>query len=128
MADKQNTMVCVTQQKTCERLIRKGAEIRDEMGGKLLVIHVTPNSLQVLGNYHQPEALDYLYEISKAMSAEMTVIRSKDTIDTLEEFARKNNVSTVVLGESLRPSKENTIVSDLQKRLGRNIAIKIVPV
>lgn len=128
MAEVQNTMVCVTQQKTCERLIRKGAEIRDEIQGKLLVIHVTPNALQVLGNYQQPEALDYLYEISKSMSAEMTVIRSKDTIDTLETFAKKNNVSTIVLGESLKASKENTIINDLQKRLGKKVAIKIVPV
>ncbi len=128
MSEIPNTMVCVTQQKTCERLIRKGAEIRDETGGKLLVIHVTPTSLQVLGNYQQPEALDYLYEISKSMSAEMTVIRSRNTIDTLEEFARKNNVSTVVLGESLKASKENTIINDLQKRLGKKVAIRMVPV
>jgi len=128
MAEIQNTMVCVTQQKTCERLIRKGAEIRDETGGKLLVIHVTPTSLQVLGNYQQPEALDYLYEISKSMAAEMTVIRSRYTIDTLEEFALKNDVSTVVLGESLKASKENTIINDLQKRLGKKVSIRIVPV
>ncbi|SFH57046.1 Universal stress protein family protein [Tindallia magadiensis] len=128
MATKGNVMVCVTQQKTCERLIRKGSEIRDDVGGKLMVIHVTPTSLQILGNYHQPEALDYLYEISKSMSAEMTVIRSKDTIDTLETFAKKNEITTIVLGESLRPSKENTIVTDLQKRLGKEIEIKIVPV
>ena len=121
-------MVCVTQQKTCERLIRKGAEMRDQEGGKLLVVHVTPTNLQVLGNYEQPEALDYLYEISKSVSAEMTVIRSKDTVETMENFAKNNDVSTIVLGESLKSSKENNIITELQKRLGKRMMIKIIPV
>jgi len=128
MAQEKNVMVCVTQQKTCERLIRKGAEIRDLHGGRLLVVHVTPTALQVMGNYSQPEALDYLYEVSKAMDAEMTVIRSTETIKTLVEFCRINQVATVVMGESLRPSKENTIVDELNKRIGRTTEIKIVAV
>ncbi len=128
MISEKNVMVCVTQQKTCERLIRKGAEIRDQKGGRLLVVHVTPTSLQVLGNYSQPEALDYLYEISKTMDAEMTVIRSTETIKTLTDFCREHHVTIVVMGESLRPSKENTIVDELEKRIGKSTEIKIVPV
>ncbi len=128
MDNEKNTMVCVTQQKTCERLIKKGAGLRDDVGGRLLVIHVTTTSLQVLGNYSQPEALDYLYEISKNVGAEMTVIRSTEVIKTLVEFCRENHISTLVLGESQRPSKENTIVDELRKRLGSRVEIKIVPV
>ena len=109
MHDEMNIMVCVTQQKTCERLIRKGATLRDNVGGRLLVIHVTTTSLQVLGNYSQPEALDYLYEISKNMDAEMTVIRSTEVIKTLVDFCRVNHIATIVLGESVRPS--STIVA-----------------
>lgn len=128
MQGEKNVMVCVTQQKTCERLIRKGADIKNEKGGRLLVIHVTTTSLQVLGNYSQPEALDYLYEISKNMDAEMTVIRSTEVIRTLVDFSRENHVDTIVMGESLRPSKENTLVDELRKRLGNKVEIKIVPV
>lgn len=128
MQSEKNIMVCVTQQKTCERLIRKGAALRDVKGGRLLVVHVTTTSLQVLGNYSQPEALDYLYEISKNMDAEMTVMRSTEVTNTLVDFCRKNHISTIVLGESLRPSKENTIVDELRKRLGKTVEIKIVPV
>lgn len=128
MDNDKNIMVCVTQQKTCERLIRKGSVLRDDVGGRLLVIHVTTTSLQVLGNYSQPEALDFLYEISKNMDAEMTVIRSTEVIKTLVDFCRENHISTIVLGESSRPSKENTIVDELRKRLGSKVEIKIVPV
>ncbi|HHV59861.1 MAG TPA: universal stress protein UspA, partial [Clostridiaceae bacterium] len=34
-----NVMACVTQQKTCERLIRKAAEINKKEKGSLYVIH-----------------------------------------------------------------------------------------
>jgi len=128
MKSEKNTMVCVTQQKTCERLIRKGSALRDAKGGRLLVIHVTTTSLQVLGNYSQPEALDYLYEISKSMDAEMTVMRSSEVTNTLVEFCRKNHITTIVLGESLKPSKENAVVDGLRKRLGNTVEIQIVPV
>jgi len=128
MNSEKNVMVCVTQQKTCERLIRKGAEIRDAQGGRLLVVHVTPTSLKVLGNYSQPEALDYLFEISKSMDAEMTVIRSTETVKTLVDFCRDHDVVTVVMGESLRPSRENTIIDELGQKMGKRTEIKIVPV
>lgn len=35
-----NIMVCVTQQKTCERLIKKGKELKDKIDGELHVVHV----------------------------------------------------------------------------------------
>ena len=128
MVAEKNIMVCVTQQKTCERLIRSGAEIRDTEGGRLLVVHVTPTPLTVLGNYSQPEALDYLYEISKSMNAEMTVILSAETVKTLVEFCRKNDVSTVVMGESLTASSQNTIIDELKRKIGNKTDIKVMPV
>ncbi len=128
MVVEKNVMVCVTQQKTCERLIRSGAEIRDTEGGRLLVVHVTPTPLTILGNTSQPDALDYLYEISKSMNAEMTVILSAETVKTLVEFCRKNDVTTVVMGESLNASSENSIIDELKQRIGRKTDIKVVPV
>jgi K+-sensing histidine kinase KdpD len=128
MVAEKNVMVCVTQQKTCERLIRSGAEIRDIQGGRLLVVHVTPTPLTILGNYSQPEALDYLYEISKSMNAEMTVMLSAETVKTLVEFCRKNHVATVVMGESLSTVSENTIIDELKRMIGKHTDIKVIPV
>ena len=38
--EKTNVMVCVTQQKTCERLILNGYNLAKAKNGKLYVIHV----------------------------------------------------------------------------------------
>ena len=39
-----NVMVCVTQQKTCDRLISRGSRLTDGKKDELFVIHVTPKS------------------------------------------------------------------------------------
>ena len=126
--EKRNIMVCVTQQKTCERLIRTGAGLRDQHGGRLFVVHVTPTASRVLGNESQPEALDYLYETSKSVDAEMSVILSVNTVETLVNYCRNHHVGTVVMGESLHPSSENSIIDELEKMIGELVEIKVVPV
>jgi len=40
MRKKKRIMVCVTQQKSCERLIKRGAELSDAKHGDLYVVHV----------------------------------------------------------------------------------------
>ena len=128
MKDTKNVMVCVTQQKTCERLILEGAEIRNHVGGRLLVIHVTPNASTILGSSSQPEALDYLFEISKSVEAELTVIRSSDTVNTLINFAHNQNVGIIVMGESLQRTNDNSIIDELNAKIDESIEIRIVPV
>lgn len=38
-----NVMVCVTQQKTCDRLIRYGSNLVKGAKGELFIIHVAPD-------------------------------------------------------------------------------------
>ena len=90
------TMVCVTVQKTCERLIREGA--RYAAGADLSVIHVVRNGAAVLGAGSDGEALDYLYGISRTYGAQMDILRSDDVVSTLAEVARKRGIELLVMG------------------------------
>ncbi len=92
------TMVCVTVQRTCERLIREGAAIAGDAG--LSVVHVARNGTKLLGAGSDGEALEYLFRIARGYGAEMDMQRSDDVIITIAELAEKNDVECVVLGAS----------------------------
>ncbi len=121
-----NILVCVTQQKTCERLIRKAANLRDELKGELFVIHVAKNAWNFLDNIKEGEALDYLFRISKSVGADLSVLKSDNIVETIVTFVRERKISYIVMGESPNDHKENNFFYELECML-TNIEIKIVP-
>ena len=121
-----NVLVCITQQKTCERLIRKAAELRDELVGNLFVIHVVKNDWNFLDNVREGEALEYLFGISKSTGANLSVLKSDNIVGTIAEFAKENKINCIVMGESPNDHKENKFYSEL-KGLLSNVEIKIIP-
>ncbi|QXM05525.1 universal stress protein [Crassaminicella indica] len=127
MENIQNIMVCVTQQKTCERLIRRGAQIRDEYNGELFVIHVAKEGYHFLGKSKDGDALEYLFEQAKAYGANLTVVRSNDVLETLKKLTEKNNIDLIVVGESYEKEEKN-VVRKLEKKLPKGVEIETVPV
>lgn len=112
-----NVLVCVTQQKTCEKLIKQGAELTKEQSDNLYVLHVVNENDKLLYNFSDGDALEYLFEITKEVGAELTVKRSKDVIKTIVDFADEMNISHIVLGNSRDKDPANNFVSRLQKKL-----------
>ena len=51
-----NILVCVTQQKTCERLINQAHELAREYGGSLFVINVVKSDMSFLDSTKESEA------------------------------------------------------------------------
>lgn len=101
-----NIMVCVTQQKTCERLILSGYKLVKSKDDNLYVIHVVSEKAMFLEQDNDGEALEYLFDISKKSGADLTVIRSKDIMKAMVDFAKKNHITHIVIGST--PEKENS--------------------
>ncbi len=95
-----NVLVCVTQQKTCERLILKGHELIGTEEDKLFVIHVVNENENFLQNSNDGEALEYLFRVSKKVGADLTVLRSKNILKTMMDFAMDNGITHIVMGTS----------------------------
>lgn len=95
-----NVMVCVTQQKTCERLIVSGYSMLNKNTDKLFVIHVVNEKDNFLNNDSDGEALEYLFNVSKKVGADLTVLRSKNVEMAMEEFAKKNDITHMLMGAS----------------------------
>lgn len=121
-----NILVCVTQQKTCERLIKKAASLRQNDSIGLFVIHVAKNDWNFLNNAQEGEALEYLFSISKSVGANLTVLKSDDITGTIADFAKKNEIDLIIMGQSPNDSMENKFVSKLENMI-RNVEFYIIP-
>ena len=122
-----NVMVCVTQQKTCERLIKYGAEFLGEEGGELSVIHVAQYQFKFLGNNQEGEALEYLYEKALEYGANLTVVRSNHVGDTLAGLIDKHKITHVVLGQSGEVKTGFDVENDFIKRIKEKAELIVVP-
>lgn len=92
-------MVCVTQQKSCERLIHAAAELLAD-DGELYVIHVTRENWNFVDNARDGEAMEYLFSVSKSYGADLTILRSDRVSETIAQFAQAYKVSLLVMGEA----------------------------
>lgn len=122
-----NVMVCVTQQKTCERLIKYGHEFLGNDEGELFIIHVAQYQFKFLGNNQEGEALEYLYEKALEYGANLTVVRSNHVVDTLVDLVNKNEISHVVFGESGEAKTEQNLICSFNKKIKNKAKIIVVP-
>lgn len=90
------------------------------------MVHVAKQGENILGNPKEGEALEYLFRISKEAGADMTVLRAERIVDTLVDFARKNEITIVVMGESPYSKSDTSIIRQLEVRLP-DIEIKVIP-
>ena len=122
-----NVMVCVTQQKTCDRLIRFGNEFLGDGNGELFIIHVSHYDLNFLGNSKEGEALEYLYEKALEYGANLTVVRSNNALETLYALIEKNKITHIILGESGESENKSNMVRQLEKRIANKAELVVIP-
>jgi len=125
--DTKNILVCVTQQKTCERLIKQAHELIDEYMGGLFIINVVANDVNFLDSIKESEALEYLFGISKSIGANLAVLKSDNIAGTIAEYAAENKINCIILGKSPVDKSENRFVKELKNLLKNGIEIKILP-
>ncbi|MDD4564982.1 MAG: universal stress protein [Eubacteriales bacterium] len=122
-----NVMVCVTQQKTCDRLIQYGNNILGDNNGELFIIHVAHYKFNFLGHTKEGDALEYLYEKALEYDANLTVVRSNDVAETLANQVKKNKITHIIVGESGETDMNSNIVNLLGKKLGNIAELLVIP-
>jgi len=120
-------MVCVTQQKSCHRLIETGHSMKHTEQDEVHVVHVFKEDWKYFGQIKEADALEYLYETACEYGADLAVLKAKDIEDTLHEYMEKNEINAVVMGESMESSDQQNMIHRLQSRSTRSILWVIVP-
>lgn len=127
MKHSKNIMVCVTQQKSCERLIEYGVNLVSSEADDLHVIHVVKENWKYFGQLEEKDALDYLFEASKKNQAMLTVLKAKDIEKALSDFAEKNKITDIIMGESFEGSEQQNMINRLQEKTQIQVRFQIVP-
>ena len=92
-------MVCVTGQRSCERLINHGAK-RKKDDQKRFIVHCVQTGHNFMNTTFEADAIEYLFTCALLVNAELTILRADSVMDALVDFAVEHNVSVIVLGAS----------------------------
>ena len=121
-----SVLVCVTQQKSCERLIKAGAGLKRK-DGTLYVIHVTKENCNFVDNHKDGKALEYLYNQAKSHGADLTILNSDKIPETIAQFAQHYEIELIIAGEGPKGS-DNLFIKRLSSLLeGTETEIQIIP-
>ena len=105
-------LVCVTDQESCGRLIKAGRQLADIVDVPLKVISVLPHGS---GRWMASEELEYLFNISKQLEAEM-IIRFHDfAAEAVADFIRHQPVRALIVGEPPEPG-QSVFISHLEEQ------------
>ncbi|MBQ8538799.1 MAG: hypothetical protein IJ433_04030 [Ruminococcus sp.] len=121
LSKKPSVLVCVTGQYDCDRLINVGFEKAVELGYELhvLCVHTPVSNASFLS-----DEIEYLYQTSKRLCADMTIAFNERAPQTAADFAKKINAKHIITGipdnrpfgfvesvQKLLPKTEITIVT-----------------
>ena len=96
-------MVCVTGQRSCDRLINRGMA-RREPNQKMHVVHCVQTGHRFMNRLN-----------AQLANANLLMLRTDNVDDALVEFAKEHDVGIIVMGAS--PDAANSIITRLQRRL-----------
>lgn len=102
------TLVFVTDQFQCERLIRTGRGLADYSDTELEVI-----SIQLESRTQNPLAIEHLFGVSKQNHCQMSVLYSQDVLGTMIGCIKNNRTINVVTGA---PGDENSVLYAVFKK------------
>ncbi|MCI9406242.1 MAG: hypothetical protein HFK04_04945 [Oscillospiraceae bacterium] len=106
---KRYTVVCITDQFHCEKLIRAGRLIADLSKTALAAVNVSSPDL----TKNDAKALEYLFQISKENGAEMTVLYADKPLQELEKFIHERKAKNVVTGVA---AQKESMLPELWKK------------
>ena len=127
----EKVMVCLTPRPGADRLLRLGARLAGRLSSDWYVVRVEPPDVDA--RHSDQEAAHRMEEYQRngrELGAKVVVLKSKNVSNALIEFAKQENLSHVVFGQSarsrwdilLRGSVINRFLSEV-----RDVTVHVVP-
>ena len=117
MEDSSCVLVCVTGQRTCDRLIRRGQDISQKFALPLTVLHVRTAYKTMMGNEDVSASLNYLYGLAREAEAEMEILSpdGRDVPTVICAYAKAHNARFLVLGTGRKNGADSALVASIRK-------------
>ena len=101
------TIVFVTNQFSCDRLIHAARIVAEDTKTELNIIEILDSEYDL-----DPKAIDYLFMLAKQVNATMRLVSGDDKIGLMKNTIAQRDVSCIVTG---MPSSHNSVLYDLWK-------------
>ena len=124
-----NIMVCVTSQRSCDKLIARGIE-RAGAGDPpafLHVVHCVETGRNFMNTAYEADAIEYLFTAAQLAGADLSLLRAEHVDDALVSFAMEHDADLIILGAGSAGSQpRDHIAMRLQRRLP-GVGFEVVP-
>ncbi|HEX3660418.1 MAG TPA: universal stress protein [Acidobacteriaceae bacterium] len=128
----EKVMVCLSARPGMERLLRTGARIAGRLATNWFVVYVeTPGRDHRHGDPEAFARLEEYQRMARDLGARVVILKDKKVADALIEFARKENISHVVFGQSARSRWDILLRGSIINRFlneMRDTTVQVVPV
>ena len=121
---RERILVCVSRPDVSEMLIRRGSRIAGRTGGELLVMHVSDQEEPV-----DREWVDSTRRLVRELDGEFEVLRAEDAVEAVLSYAYRQNITQILVGESLRSRWQELLRGSFVNELIRkasNIDIHVI--
>lgn len=127
----EKVMVCLTPRPGADRLLRLGARLAGRLSSDWYVVRVEPPDFDARhGDQEAAHRMEEYQRNGRELGAKVVVLKSKNVSNALIEFAKQENLSHVVFGQSarsrwdilLRGSVINRFLSEV-----RDVTVHVVP-
>ena len=122
-----NVLVCVTGQRSCERLISYGKELIDGDGGNMMVVHIAGYEFSKLAEGDLAENLEFLHRCAVEHECNLTIIRSDNVVATMVSLINKFDIQRIVLGETRKTNEKDSTTNAFKDLLHDDVQIIVVP-
>ncbi len=118
-----NIMVCVTGQRSCDKLIAHGVERAEAAKGSefnIHVVHCVETGHNFMNNPDEGDAIEYLFTAAQVAGGQLSLLRADDVDDALVNYAQQHDVALIIMGaagSNRQGKKGDPITIRLQRRL-----------
>ncbi|NLK36914.1 MAG: hypothetical protein GX299_02375 [Epulopiscium sp.] len=114
----EKVVVCITPQSNSRRLIDKGAQIAQEHGGQLHILHVQKGNT-IFQNQEALKWLEQLFIYGSEMGGMVHALCDEEIPSCIARFVKEEGVTKVVLGEVPKPLKKESAKSKKEPLFNR---------
>ncbi|HEX4067737.1 MAG TPA: universal stress protein [Acidobacteriaceae bacterium] len=128
----EKVMVCLSTRAGMERLLRVGARIAGRLATNWYAVYVeTPSTDHRHGDPEAFARIEEYQRMARDLGARVVLLKDKRVADALIEFARKENISHVVFGQSARSRWDILLRGSIINRFlneMRDTTVQVVPI
>jgi two-component system sensor histidine kinase KdpD len=120
-------MVAITPRQQSAKLVRRGFQLADRLGGDLWVIHVKPSA--VLLGVAEQAVVDEMRSLAEELGGHFIEVGNDDASAGIIEFAKTHQITFIVMGQSMRSRFDEVLHGSIVGRImreTRNIDVVIV--